>query len=342
MNKEKVKLGLIGLGEINQPHTQGYAEIKDKADIVAVCDLNQSIAKERAAGLKAKPYTDYLDLLNDPEVTTVDVTLPHNLHYEVAKAALEHNKHVIVEKPLTATSEESLQLIKLAKSRDLKFTVAENTRFIKAYVEAEKLIREGALGKPRLIRTLICGTEVQRLRDTSNWKGRIGGSRGGAIIDSGAHSFYLLKWLFGKFDTVQAFQHKFVEESEVEDNAVVAGSLENGTLFTTQYTFTAEIPWSERLEIYGSVGTLIIDMLSNPSAILYEGSQDFSGTALDSVPYDPVQWKEVSIAKGVKDFTEAVWEGRSPTVDPMDGYDALRVVERAYESIAASGALVNV
>jgi predicted dehydrogenase len=267
----------------------------------------------------------------------VDITLPHHLHYAVARAALEHGKHVLIEKPMAATSAECLELIDLARGKGLTFTVAENTRFVAAYIEAQRLVSAGALGQPRLIRTFIYGSEVERLRDTANWKGRKDGTLGGTIFDAGPHSFYLLKWLFGDIVQVQAMQSRLVPESEVEDHAVVAGRLANGALFSTEYSFTAEIPWGERCEIYGSAGSLIIDQLCNPPALHYHGARDYEGTPLDAAPYDPKLWKLASIAAGVQDFVDALVEGRPPAVDPMDGCYTLKVVEAAYASAAAGG-----
>jgi predicted dehydrogenase len=342
MAEGKVGIGLIGLGLINRAHLYGYREAGERAQVVAVCDARRDIAEERAAELGCASYTEYLELLRDPAVEAVDITLPHHLHYVVARAALEHSKHVLIEKPMAATSAECLELIHLARQKGLIFTVAENTRFVAAYIEAERLVSSGALGQPRLIRTFIYGSEVERLRDTTNWKGRRDGTLGGTIFDAGPHSFYLLKWLFGEIKQVQAVQSRLVPESEVEDHAVVSGQLTSGALFTTEYSFTAEIPWGERCEIYGSEGSLIIDQLCNPPALHYHGAHDYDGAPLAAVPYDPKLWKLASIAAGVRDFVDALIEGRSPGVDSMDGYYTLKVVEAAYASVARSGQPVAV
>src|SRR5439155_7360377 len=210
---------------------------------------------------EAKAYTDYRELLKDPNVEAVDLPLPHHLHYEVANRALEAGKHVLVEKPMTPTEKECASLIALAKSKGVAISVAENTPFVQAYTEVEKIVRSGVLGRLRLARTFIYGSEIDRLNDMKSWKGRAAGTIGGAIFDAGPHSFYLLKWLFGEIESVRAFKNKLVEVSEVEDNAVVAGRMKSGAMFTTEYSFTAEIPWGERLEIYGSEGSLIVDQL---------------------------------------------------------------------------------
>ncbi|HWE61710.1 MAG TPA: Gfo/Idh/MocA family oxidoreductase [Chloroflexota bacterium] len=341
MSGEKVNVGLIGLGLISRVHQRGYLEIPDKATIVAVCDINQDVVERTAAALGCAAYTEYHALLADPRIDAVDITLPHNLHYAVVKSALEHGKHVLVEKPMAATAAECRELIELARAASVTFTVAENTRFVTAYLAAEALLQAGTLGAPRLIRTLISGSEVERLSNPTLWKGRRDGTVGGTILDAGPHSFYLLKWLFGEIATVRAFQAQLVPESEVEDHAVVAGTLRTGALFTTEYTFTAEIPWGERCEIYGSTGSLIIDQLCNPPALHYRGGQDYQGEALAGVPYDPRGWKGTSIAEGVKDFVGAILEHRPPAVDPLDGYYTLKVVEHAYASVALAGQSVS-
>jgi predicted dehydrogenase len=337
MNR-KVGLGLIGLGIISEAHIDGYLR-SPNAEIVAVCDTNTETLNTCATKLRAKPYARYEELFADPRIDAVDVALPHNLHYPIVRAALEAGKHVLVEKPLALTSKECLELIELAEANDLRLSVAENTRFVTAYLEAKRLIAAGELGEPRLVRTLISGSEVLRLRNTSLWKGRTDGSGGGAIFDAGPHSFYLLKWLFGEIASVRGFHDKLVEEAQIEDNGVVAGTLASGALFRCEFTFTAEIPWGERLEVYGSEASLIIDQLFDPPAMLFRGGTDYIGESL-RVPYDPQGWKRAAIAAGARDFAEAIAAGRAPTVDPRDGLYGVVVSERAYQSAAAGGTLL--
>ncbi len=340
---------MIGAGLISRAHVRGLLDAKDHARIVAVCDSNREVAERVAAEVGAKPYTDYRDLLADPAVQAVDVPLPHHLHYPVARAALEAGKHVLLEKPMAPTATECAELIALAKARGLTLSVAENTPFVTAYIAVRGLIQSGGIGKPRLIRTLISGSEVERLNDTSSWKGRIAGTVGGAIFDAGPHSFYLLKWLFGEIASVQGIVNKVVQVSEVEDNAIVAGRMKSGALFTTEYTFTAEIPWGERLEVYGSEGSIIVDQLMDPPALHYRNKNDITGVPLggvtyapDRVEHDPTGWKFKSIAAGVGAFARAVAEGTPPPVDPLDGAYAIQVVESAYASVAAGGKSIPV
>ena len=349
MKNGKVGFGLIGLGSISGAHQSGLTRPDGRGRLVAVCDVNAETANRVAAATGARAYTDYHALLADPEVEAVDIPLPHHLHVPVATAALEAGKHVLLEKPMALNVAECDRLIALADERKLTLGVSENTPFVAAYVAVEKMLRAGTLGTPRLVRTLIYGSEVHRLEDVSNWKGRIAGTVGGAIFDAGPHTFYLLKWLFGEVASVQAVANKLVAVSEVEDNAVVAGRLKSGALFTTEFTFTAEIPWGERLEIYGSEGAVVVDQLLDPPAIHYRGRADFTGVPLAGVAYLPDRtehdtsgWKFRSIADGVAAFAAAVAEGKPAPVSPLDAGYAIKVVEAAYRSVAEGGIAVRV
>ncbi len=349
MSKQKVGFGVIGLGLISRAHVHGLKDAVDCARIVAVCDQDAARANEVAKAVGAKPYTDYRELLADPAVEAVDAPLPHHLHFPIGRAVLESGKHLLLEKPMAPTTAQCEDLIAMARARGLTLSVAENTPFVAAYIAVRKLLMSGTIGTPRLVRTLIFGSEIERLNDTSSWKGRIAGTIGGAIFDAGPHSFYLLKWLFGDVAGVQAIANKVVSVSEVEDNAVVAGRMTSGALFTTEYTFTAEIPWGERLEIYGSEGSVIVDQMLDPPAVHYRNKNDAQGVAIsgaayapDRVEHDPGGWKFKSIAAGVKGFARAVHEGTPPPVDPRDGAYAIKVVEAAYASVAKGGIFVPV
>ena len=340
--ERKVGYGLIGLGRINRAHLEGLRRANKVATVVAVCDVDRAAAGRVAEECGAKAYVDYRELLKDGRVDAVDIALPHNLHFEVASAALAVGKHVLIEKPMAPTVRECEELIALAQAKGLVLSVAHHGRFVTAYLEVQRLLLQGALGTPRLIRTLIYGSEFRFLTDPNHWRSRVAGSIGGAIMDSGPHSIFLLVWLFGEVESLRAFSDKLIDASEVEDNAVVAGRLKSGALFTTQYTFTAENFFSERLEVYGSNGTLVIDQLRDPPAIFYRGEQDLSGQIVDTIPFDPGGWKYRAQVDGVEAYANALARGEAPPVDPRDAAYVIKVIESAYASVHSGTSLVKV
>lgn len=335
-----VGVGVVGLGRISGAHLQGYRD-SPAASVVAVCDIRDDIAATVAAEFGAQPHSSLSSLLSDPRIDLVDIILPHNLHVSAVLASIRAGKNVLVEKPLAPTTSACLELLSSARAAGVTLAVAENTRFVRAYQAAKSLLEAGTLGKIRLVRSFIYGTEVSRLADPSSWKGRAAGTIGGAILDAGAHTFYLLPWLVGRPTWVRAYHDRFVPQSEVEDYAIVHGKLESGAAFSSEFTFTAEMPWGERLEIYGSDASLIIDQNHDPAAVVYRGLDDHAGLAVEGVEYSQ-EWKLGSIAAAVRDTVEAIATGRTPAVDNRDTAYAVMIAELSYLSARSGGSTVDV
>ncbi len=326
-----VRVGLIGLGEISLIHEAGYQE-SGAAQLVAFCDVDIERARERAEPYGAKYYDDYEKLLEDEEVETVDIMLPHYLHYKVAKEALLAGKHVVVEKPVTMKYQEAMDLIRTAKSMGLRFFVAENTRYVKAYQEILQVLRSGELGNVYYVRTLIAGSEVARYSDTGSWI-RQKSRSGGIVLDAGVHTFYLFRWFFGGIKEIKDAFSWHLLGADAEDNAVIIGELSNGAFFVSQFSDTSELPWTERLEVYSRNGVLLVDQLVNPPAKVYHGTMDEEGRVL-GVEYDPVGWKARSIIEEIKDFVGAIVEKRDSLADPEDAAYAVKDVEEVQSKLS--------
>lgn len=330
-NARRIGVGIIGLGGVSYMHEAGYQDAPERSRIVAVCDVDRTTAESRASPYGARVFTDFEELVKYPEVELVDICLPHHLHFKAARKAIEAGKNVLVEKPMTSSSTEASDLIELSRLRKVKFTVAENTRHVKAYQEAEKLLRENKLGEIWLVRTIVCGSEVARLSDPTSWL-RTRETGGGVILDAGVHTFYLLQWLFGGVKDIKTFTWSRVQGPEVEDNAIMVGHLRNDAQFQSQLSDTVMSPWNERLEVHGSVGSLFVDQLQDPPAKYYLGTEDYDGTRLEGVEYNPLGWKFTSITQEVKDMVDSILKDRAPLVDPTDCYQAVKTVEMAYSS----------
>ena len=331
MNEQRVRIGMIGTGNVSYMHEAGYNEIDDLCELVAFCDLDEERARTRAEPYQAEVYTAYQDMLARSAIDMVDITVPHHLHYPIALAALQQGKHALVEKPMAMTAAQAWELIETARRMQVRFTVAENTHFVAAYQEAERVLRAGTLGDIRFVRTCIAGSEVEHIKSGTSWI--YSKEDQGVLLDQGVHTFYLFKWLFGGVRDIQALAYRLLPESQADDHMLAFGHLADGAVFATTQSCVLETPWSERLEIHGSAGSLIIDQLANPPAIYFQGSNDIDGTPLPEVPFEPLAWKYLSIVAEVQDFVRAVREGRAPLIDPLYGHHALQVVDAAYRSI---------
>jgi UDP-N-acetylglucosamine 3-dehydrogenase len=339
----ELRVGVIGAGAVSGPHVAGVQR-DGRARVTVVCDVDSRAAGRLAATVGARATEDWRDVVAADDVDAVLVLLPHLLHYPVAAAALEAGKHVSIEKPMAVSSDECRALLASAERSGVVLTVAENTRFVDAYVAAYEVVASGRLGATRLVRAFVYGSAIEEFKEPSGrWKIERGGV--GAVIDAAPHFLYLLRWYFGEVAAVQAVLRHWVRDhvlpaSVVEDGASVTGLLGNGGYFSTEYALGIEVPWGERLEIYGADGSLVVDQLADRPAVLYRGGADFDGAPLEAVPRDVEGWKTISIERAAADFIGAVLDERPPAVDPRDAAYAIELVEAAYRSAEQGGTAV--
>jgi predicted dehydrogenase len=335
-----VGIGVIGLGLISPAHLSGFKKAEGSR-LVAVCDKDRQKLDKVQSAYGVRGTTDHRELLRDPEIDAVALLLPHQLHYAIAKEALEAGKHVLVEKPFTIRESEAEDLINLAKRKGLTVALAENTRFVRAYRAAEKMVvRDKLLGDIRMVRGFIPDQIIDEwLEEPDGWKRQPNGAA--VITDCAPHMLYLLIWFFGKFQSLQAISQRFVLDTELETHGIIAGKLANGALFSIEVSSVTEVPRGERVEIYGSKGTLIIDQVLDPPAVFYRGAKDSKGTPVEGVTYDLHDWKRRSIEHGAADFVAALRAGRHPSISQDDARYCVRMLERAYQSISCGGQRVD-
>jgi predicted dehydrogenase len=140
-----VNIGVIGYGYWGPNLVRNFSEIP-RSQVIAVSDLRpEMLAKVQARYPKIKVTTDCQELFTDPEIDAIAVATPVSSHFDLAWAALQANKHVLVEKPMTATSEQARKLIEEAERRqltlmvDYSFVYTGAVRKIRALVEQKKL-----------------------------------------------------------------------------------------------------------------------------------------------------------------------------------------------------------
>jgi len=125
----KIKIGIIGTGNISNSHVLGFKN-HPKAEIVAICDKRRRTVERKAArwGID-RIYKNYHDLLNQPDIDAVVILTPHHLHAPITIAAAETGKHILVEKPIAVSLEEADQMIRATNKAGVFLMVAENQVF---------------------------------------------------------------------------------------------------------------------------------------------------------------------------------------------------------------------
>lgn len=186
-----IQVGLAGFGMSGQVFQAPFIDANPNFNLKKVYERSSRLSKERY------PYvdvvTDFSELLTE-EIDLVIISTPNALHYPMAKQALEAGKNVVVEKPMSITAEEGLELCALARSKNLVFTVYQNRRLDGDFLTVQKVIQDGLLGE-------ILDVEIHYdryvLEDSKKaWKAQ-GGKGVNILYDLGVHIIDQAYVLFG-------------------------------------------------------------------------------------------------------------------------------------------------
>ena len=154
----KLRIGVIGVGHMGQYHLNVLSTMLTTHKLVGVYDVNHEHANEKVANYETRAFANLDSLLERCEAVTIAV--PTHLHYEIAKKALNHDCHVLLEKPITETVEQAEELAELAKEKGKILQVGHVERFNGAVMELHKIVTE-----PLMIETRRSSPFTPRIQD---------------------------------------------------------------------------------------------------------------------------------------------------------------------------------
>ena len=187
-----LRVGIIGLGEIAQSHCSAIAEL-DSVEVVAVADFFEEKQRQYMDQYNiAKGYNTHTELLEDPKVDAVAITLGHQLHHRLTVDACNAGKHVLVEKPMAISLEQCDQMIQAADDNNVKLLVGLTQHLYGTSLKAKEILDSGQLGP--VITAISC------ISKNWNYKGRRPQYRsrylgGGMWLTNGVHVVDRLTWV---------------------------------------------------------------------------------------------------------------------------------------------------
>lgn len=236
-NFTNIKAAVIGTGFIGGVHIQALRRLG--VDVYGVLGSSPDRGKERAAELGVpKAYASLDALLADDSVDVVHVTSPNHAHYSQVKAVLGAGKHVVCEKPLAMTSEQSAEMVELAKASGKVAAVCYNVRFYALNQQAHGMVQAGDLGD---IRFVTGHYHQDWLAKETDWNWRLESAIGGelrSVGDIGTHWVDLTSFITGlKAEAVFAELSNFFPERQkpvgpVETFSSAAGKTETAKVDT--------------------------------------------------------------------------------------------------------------
>jgi predicted dehydrogenase len=321
MTLNHVRIGLIGGGGIANEHIRGYLAHPSKTRITAVADAVTSVAERRGEMLNATPYTNYVDLVNDPNVDAVDICLPHHLHKDAIVAAARAGKHILCEKPLCLTVEEAREVQAAISESGVTLMCAHNQLFLPAVTKAKALLDAGALGAVYEVRTT---DSFFNDFDPENmgWRASAKTSGGGELIDTGYHPTYLMLHLAGSspIEATALLSTHRLKFMEGEDSAQVLIRFENGVTghLVTSWAYEPT-PVTERFSVVGELGSISSDGVSLTLTLRDGGGETFE--------FEPVE----TFTAEIEHFVDSLIDGTRPIHTEVEGIEVLGIILAAYE-----------
>jgi predicted dehydrogenase len=196
IDKNSLNVGIAGTGFIGPAHLEALR--RNNVRVIGLAEATAELASEKAAELGiTKAFPSYEKMLADPNIHVIHLATPNYLHYPHAKAALEAGKHVVCEKPLAMNSQESADLVKIARKTELVNVINFNIRFYPMAQQARQMVQNGDLGDIFILQ----GSYLQDwLLLPTDWNWRLEPELGGtlrAIGDIGSHWLDLMTFITG-------------------------------------------------------------------------------------------------------------------------------------------------
>jgi UDP-N-acetylglucosamine 3-dehydrogenase len=280
----------------------------EEANLVAVSDVSERALKKIEKKYGAEGYTDYNELLENPDIEAVSVCVPTTFHQAEVMEAIKHGKHVLVEKPIAFTVHEAEEMIAAAKEAGVMLATGHVERFNPAVQKAKELIDDGVIGDIVSAFAKRVGPLPPRIKDV------------GVSIDLAIHDLDIMNYLFEE-EVVQVYgsMNSSFDDSEFEDHAEIMVNFDNESTGIIEVNWLT--PYKRReLELTGTAGIISVDYIKQSIEVYGKFAQD-------------IQIKhEEPLKSELKSFLIAVMNGEEPEITGEDGLKALKMVIAANQS----------
>ena len=259
---EKIRLGIIGCGNIGKVHTDNIVGGKcPEVELTAVCDLKKERLDEiLEKAPNAKAFYDAEEMMDSGLIDSVLVAVPHYDHPKYAIMALKKGLHTLIEKPAGVYTKQVIEMNEIAKESNAVFGIMMNQRTNCIYRKMREIVKSGDLGEIK--RTSLIITDWYRPQvyyDSGDWRATWSGEGGGVLLNQCPHNLDLWQWICGMPTKIHAKLHygKW-HDVEIEDDVSAYCEYANGATGTF-VTTTGDTPGTNRFEITLEKGKLVAE-----------------------------------------------------------------------------------
>ena len=349
---DEIRVGVIGIGNMGTAHAATISQGTIQGmKLTAVCDVNPArleVCAERFP--QAARFDSWPALLESGIADAVIVAVPHPMHAEIASAALRAGLHVLTEKPIDISVSKAKMLCQAARESGRVFAIMFNQRTNPLFRRAREIVQGGQLGAlKRSVWIITNWYRTQHYYDSGEWRATWAGEGGGVLLNQAPHNLDLWQWICGMPVSVTAFcDTAKYHRIEVEDDATLFVRYANGATGAF-ITTTGEYPGTNRLEIAGELGKLVLEngvmkwwKLARPEPEVRFGSdENWMEIPMEVVEITPDE-PETAHPGILQNFANAILHGEALISPGEDGLNELTLSNAAYLSQWTGNACVPI
>lgn len=345
---EILNVGIVGTGIFAKSrHLPSYEELSDNFKVVAAFNRTKSKAQDFAkiAGIPDEKVYDDLDgILNDKEVSFVDILLPVQFNATTVEKCIAAGKPALLEKPIAANLEQARKIVKLADSTELPIGIAENWLFLNSIsVVKEKLASIGIVTGFTYNSTGPFAVKNKYM--STSWRQRPE-HIGGFLSDGGVHQLALLTDILGEIESVSALTKQLRKESGSDDIVFSTLKLRESDAIGT-FTYGSAFGSTDKwifLKIYGTNGSIILDVSNKSKPIVRVTVGDSAEADAEEETIEVDEGDSFGVNMEFVNFHEAVVKGDKSIVrgSPKVAFHHLACVAAFLESSSKNGDHVEV
>ena len=335
----KIKWGVIGCGGIARRRTIPGLMLSDNSELVAVMDTNFEAAKEVKEEFGAKyAFNTVEELVGIDEIDAVYIATPVFCHKEQVIKAAEAKKHILLEKQMGLTIEESCEIKRICEENGVKLAVGLMMRFSSYHQKMKELIQNDVIGEIVSMRgQFTCWYPEMK----GAWRQDKTLSGGGALMDMGVHAIDLIQYISGtKATKVACFANNQIFKYSVDDASALLMKMDNGATAFVDANFNIPDNAAKcRLEFYGTKGSILaegtLSQVEDGTILLTTSDPDKAYDAQQN--RDENNFKEIEITnkgnmyeKEISSFANAILNQTEPEITAEDGIFVQKIIEEAY------------
>lgn len=251
----KIHFALAGCGRISSKHFESFSKHSDRADLVAVCDVDSAALKTATDATGAEGYSTLAAMLEAGGFDAVVIATPSGMHAEHGIQIARAGFHVITEKPMATRWEDGKRLVRVCDDAGVRLFVVKQNRCNPTLQLLKRAVTKKRFGRIHMVNVNVLWSRPQSYYDSAKWRGTWEFD-GGALMNQASHYVDLLDWMIGPVESVQAFTATLARNIEVEDTGVMSIKWRSGALGSmnvTMLTYPRNLEGS--ITILGEKGT---------------------------------------------------------------------------------------